>query len=562
MMKNGITNEDMAAREINNEDSESMLDDSLTNTGNIEEYEYVEDDHLCYYKIIKLLGTGSSSKVVLGVNTLNNEHVAIKIVKRKDKKKFIKSDIRIFREIIMSSLINHPYIVRLKDFMFSRSNYFLIFEYINGRQLYDVIVDEGYVNEKDARRYFRQILSAVDYIHKNSIVHRDMKIENILLDENDNIKIIDFGLSNFYDNKMLLNTFCGSLYFAAPELLRGNRYCGPEIDVWSLGVILYVLLNGSVPFDDKDVAHLQDKIKEGRFQFSNSISDNSKDLIMNMLQPDSLNRFSLQQVIESKWTNIGYDIPINNYLVKRYPLQSINKEHLKHLSLVSKFQFKNLEREVLRYYSICMDKESLEHDYWTKRPVISMYYMLTEIFEDDNSDDSITDLLMELEEDNLTNEISFSCDDSTYLEDLHKFVNYVISKEKRSPCSKFYNKTVFKNSVVTEHKLMTHPIIKNTYIRGMFRGIKIKHVGTHNALKKIIIDLLNMHRLSYKITEKYFLCDVSYNTNIFVSFKISMYYNVILSEYYINVTHVSGEKEEFSNIYDSLYNSLKEQNVL
>jgi len=552
---------------MKNEDTSFFLNDSIyeesPDTGGLEDCEYVEDDHLCYFKILKLLGTGSSSKVVLGVNTLNNEHVAIKIIKRKHEQEFKKHDFRIFREVIMSSMINHPYVVRLKNFMFSTSYYFLIFEYINGKQLYDVIVDEGYLDEKVARRYFRQILSAIDYIHKNSIVHRDLKIENILLDENDNIKIIDFGLSNFYDSKMLLNTFCGSLYFAAPELLQGKRYCGPEIDVWSLGVILFVLLNGSVPFDDKDVGHLQDKIKDGKFKFEINISENAKKLIKNMLQSDPLQRINLQQIIDNKWINDGFDIPIHNYLLERYPLKNINKSHLKALASISKFQFKNLEREILKYHNICINEENLtELNYWIKRPVICLYYMLLEIFEDDSSNESLTDLLLELEEENISNEISFSDEKDKFLYKLHKFVNYVILKDVGSPCSKFYKKTVFKNANIVEQKAGTYPLIKNTYIQGFFKGIKIRNIGTKNALKKIILDILNENNFKFKTNKKYYMCDVQYNTNSYVSFKISMYFNVILSEFYINITYIDGKKEEYNNIYSLIYNSLKEQRVL
>ncbi|WUR04795.1 serine/threonine-protein kinase [Vairimorpha necatrix] len=552
---------------MNNENSSLSFEDSLydeiLSNGEIDDNEYVENEHLAYYKILKLLGTGSSSKVVLTVNTINNEQVAIKIIKRKSSHEFKKSDSRIFREIVMSTLINHPYIVRLKDFLFSKSYYFLIFEYVNGKQLYDLIVDEGFLQEKVARRYFRQIVSAISYIHNNSIVHRDLKIENILLDENDNIKIIDFGLSNFYDNKMLLNTFCGSLYFAAPELLKGNRYCGPEIDIWSLGVILFVLLNGSVPFDDKEVTQLQDKIKAGNFQFTNGISEDSKDLVIKMLQPNPLSRIHLPQVLEHRWINIGYDIPINNYLLKRYPLKDISRGHIEALSSVMNFQFRNLKREILKYYNICVNEEdSLKHDYWIKRPVICMYYMMLEIFEDDRRDESISDFLLEIEEENLTNNISFSDDTKIFLYKLNRFVSYVISKEKLSPCSKFYKKTVFDNFDLIDQNSGSFPIIKNTYIRGFFRGIRIKNIGTKNALKKILIDLFNSNNFKYKIDKKYFICDIEYSSKSCVSFKISMYYNCIVGEYYINISHINGEKSEFDNIYNTVYKSLKEQRVL
>ncbi|OQS55717.1 KIN1 [Ecytonucleospora hepatopenaei] len=190
--------------------------------------DFVENQKLGKYTLLKTLGKGSSAKVVKAVDTETNGTVAIKIVERTPKNL---SDSRIFREILIGSLLDHPHIVKLYDFYFNDKFFFLIFENVEGKQLYDVVLKKGALSEEDARKYFRQMVSAIDYLHRNSIVHRDLKIENILIDEFDNVKLIDFGLSNFYDTEEYLNTFCGSLYFAAPELLMGNRYVGPEVDV-------------------------------------------------------------------------------------------------------------------------------------------------------------------------------------------------------------------------------------------------------------------------------------------------------------------------------------------
>lgn len=544
----------------------SLMNDSIGeyyNTGEVDNNEYKEDNYLCFYKIVRLLGTGSSSKVVLGVNTINNEQVAIKIIKRKKNHIFDKSDYRIFREVLITTLINHPYIVRLKDFMFNDQNYFLIFEYVAGKQLYDVIVNDGYLNESIARRYFRQILSAIDFIHRNSIVHRDLKIENILLDEFDNIKIIDFGLSNFYDNKSTLNTFCGSLYFAAPELLLGQRYSGPEIDVWSLGVILFVLLNGTVPFDDKDVEKLQEKIQLGKFSFSMNFSSSAKELILKMLHVDPKHRHTLEEILFSDWVNMEHDIPVNNYFIPQYPIDRINSSIIKNLSIILKFQFKNMEREIFRFFDVCLkDKKLLQLEYWTNRPIISLYFMMLEYFGDENCNDSLNDIRIEMEEDSLVSDIIFSDDKISYLKNLHYFVASIIQKDTRSPCSKFFKQKVFKDVSTKEPKLFNNPKIKNTYLKGIFRGIKLKNIGSHNALKKILIDIFKKNRLNVKTDEKYFICDVSYNESTFVSFKVSLYFNVILGEYYVNLTHVSGERKEFRRYYDIMYNDIKELKVL
>lgn len=138
----------------------------------------------------------------------------------------------------------------------------------------DYIISHGKLKEKQARKFARQIASAVDYCHRNSIVHRDLKIENILISKTGDIKIIDFGLSNLFspEENRKLKTFCGSLYFAAPELLQAKPYTGPEVDVWSFGVVLFVLVCGKVPFDDQYMPALHQKIKKGQVDYPSWLS--------------------------------------------------------------------------------------------------------------------------------------------------------------------------------------------------------------------------------------------------------------------------------------------------
>jgi serine/threonine protein kinase len=148
----------------------------------------------------------------------------------------------------------------------------MLFEYVNGGQMLDYIISHGRLKEKQARKFSRQIASALDYCHRNSIVHRDLKIENILISKTGDIKIIDFGLSNLFAPQSHLKTFCGSLYFAAPELLQAKAYTGPEVDVWSFGIVLYVLVCGKVPFDDQSMPALHAKIKKGLVDYPNWLS--------------------------------------------------------------------------------------------------------------------------------------------------------------------------------------------------------------------------------------------------------------------------------------------------
>ncbi|ORX91757.1 Pkinase-domain-containing protein [Basidiobolus meristosporus CBS 931.73] len=286
------------------------------------------------YQLTKTLGTGSMGKVKLGVHHVTGEKVAVKIISRaqrpnhdaqqapgnpaKDENK----EIRVIREASIMSLLVHPNIVRLKDIVVHPNHYYLFLEYISGGQLLDYIISHGKLKEKNARKFARQICSALDYCHRNSVVHRDLKIENILIASDGSIKIIDFGLSNLYSPRSHLSTFCGSLYFAAPELLSARAYTGPEVDIWSMGIVLYVLVCGKVPFDDKSMPALHAKIKRGYVEYPNWLSSECKHLLSRMLVTNPLERASMGEVIHHPWMNIGYDNPIENYVPHRQPLSS------------------------------------------------------------------------------------------------------------------------------------------------------------------------------------------------------------------------------------------------
>lgn len=186
----------------------------------------------------------------------------------------------------------------------------------------DYIISHGRLRERAARKFARQIGSALDYCHKNSIVHRDLKIENILISKSGNIKIIDFGLSNLYAPDRHLSTFCGSLYFAAPELLNAKVYTGPEVDVWSFGIVLYVLVCGKVPFDDQSMPALHAKIKRGLVEYPAWLSNECKSLLARMLVVNPADRATLTEVMNHPFMNKGYESAAESYLIHREPLRA------------------------------------------------------------------------------------------------------------------------------------------------------------------------------------------------------------------------------------------------
>ena len=201
------------------------------------------------YEILSFLGEGSFGSVKLGIDKSTNEKVAIKIL---EKKKFIekKEEYLAKREIDILKNINHLNVIKTKKIFDDSENIYIIMEYCEKGELYDHIIEEICLNEKEAAYYFYQLINGLEYIHKNGIVHRDLKSENLLINKNNILKIIDFGLSNYYDSQKLLSTLCGSLSYAAPEMIKGKEYDGIMADIWSTGIILYAMLCGCLPFDD------------------------------------------------------------------------------------------------------------------------------------------------------------------------------------------------------------------------------------------------------------------------------------------------------------------------
>ncbi|KAJ3273197.1 hypothetical protein HDV01_004699 [Terramyces sp. JEL0728] len=209
-------------------------------------------------------------------------------------------------------LLHHPNVIKLYEVIETKSTVFLVMEYASGGELYDYLVVHGKMKEKEARAKFRQILSAVSYCHKKRVIHRDLKAENLLLDANLDIKIADFGFSNYYDPDSKLDTFCGSPPYAAPELFQGRRYTGPEVDVWSLGVILYVLTTGCLPFDGKNLQEMRESVCRGKYRIPFFLSDNCEKLLKKFLVRDPVKRANLDILLDDGWINEGYpDSPIS-----------------------------------------------------------------------------------------------------------------------------------------------------------------------------------------------------------------------------------------------------------
>ncbi|XP_071875836.1 nuak family kinase 1 isoform X2 [Bombus fervidus] len=257
------------------------------------------------FDIIKKLGQGTYGKVQLGINKETGQEVAIKTIK-KCKIETEADLIRIRREIQIMSSVQHPNIIHIYEVFENREKMVLVMEYAAGGELYDYLSERKVLTEHEARRIFRQIATAVFYCHKHKICHRDLKLENILLDQVGNAKIADFGLSNVFDEQRLLNTFCGSPLYASPEIVKGTPYHGPEVDCWSLGVLLYTLVYGAMPFDGSNFKRLVKQISQSDY-FEPKKPSPASPLIKDMLTVCPARRADIERICTHWWVNEGYE---------------------------------------------------------------------------------------------------------------------------------------------------------------------------------------------------------------------------------------------------------------
>ncbi|XP_053728637.1 MAP/microtubule affinity-regulating kinase 4 isoform X4 [Synchiropus splendidus] len=264
-----------------------------------------EQPHIGNYRLLKTIGKGNFAKVKLARHILTGREVAIKII---DKTQLNPTSLqKLFREVRIMKTLNHPNIVQLFEVIETEKTLYLIMEYASGGEVFDYLVAHGRMKEKEARAKFRQIVSAVHYCHQKNIVHRDLKAENLLLDANSNIKIADFGFSNEFTAGSKLDTFCGSPPYAAPELFQGKKYDGPEVDIWSLGVILYTLVSGSLPFDGQNLKELRERVLRGKYRVPFYMSTDCEGILRRFLVLNPTKRCSLEQIMKDKWLNISYE---------------------------------------------------------------------------------------------------------------------------------------------------------------------------------------------------------------------------------------------------------------
>uniref|UniRef100_A0A8D3DMM2 Serine/threonine-protein kinase BRSK2-like n=1 Tax=Scophthalmus maximus TaxID=52904 RepID=A0A8D3DMM2_SCOMX len=245
------------------------------------------------YRLEKTLGKGQTGLVKLGIHCVTCQKVAVKIVNREKLSESVL--MKVEREIAILKLIEHPHVLKLHDVYENKKYLYLVLEHVSGGELFDYLVKKGRLTPKEARKFFRQIISALDFCHSHSICHRDLKPENLLLDEKNNIRIADFGMASLQVGESLLETSCGSPHYACPEVIRGEKYDGRKADAWSCGVILFALLVGALPFDDDNLRNLLEKVKLGVFHMPHFIPPDCQNLLRGMIEVDAGKRMTVRR---------------------------------------------------------------------------------------------------------------------------------------------------------------------------------------------------------------------------------------------------------------------------
>ncbi|KAK5832770.1 hypothetical protein E1A91_A05G299200v1 [Gossypium mustelinum] len=260
------------------------------------------------YEFGRLLGQGNFAKVYYARNIKTSQSVAVKVI---DKEKVLKVGMmdQTKREISVMSLVKHPNILELYEVMASKNKIYFVMEYAKGGELFKK-VSKGKLREDMARKYFQQLISAVDFCHSRGVYHRDLKPENLLLDENGILKVSDFGLSALAESKHqdgLLHTSCGTPAYVAPELINRKGYDGAKADIWSCGVILYVMLAGYLPFHDSNLIAIYRKISKAEYKFPNWFSPEVTKLLSRILNPNPKARISIAKLMTNPWFRKGFN---------------------------------------------------------------------------------------------------------------------------------------------------------------------------------------------------------------------------------------------------------------
>ena len=423
------------------------------------------------YQLGQEIGSGAFGKVLLGKHITTEEKVAIKIL---DKIKLSKTpdDYQLVKqELSILKIVKHKYIVRLFEILETSRYIFIVMEYCEGGDIMNYIISKGRLSENESLKFFHQLINALFYLHSQSIAHRDVKIDNLLLDSNKDLKLIDFGLSTKYKEDELLNQPCGTIVYAAPEVLDYKDYRGMLADVWSCGIVLYGMLSGFLPFGDSDDEINKKMVLSGKIKMPNFFSEGAINLLKHMLDINPLTRFTLDDIMEHPWFNkIKYNItpgiivgvnriPVDEKIVDLCVAYNLDKDKVRNSVIKNKF---NTESAV--YYLLVQKMKKMGQDSVSdlcSRDYIK--YMLNEsndILNNDreNKKNKYEDNIDEKKEKQITkqkNKIKILSELKKYYKifnsdnNLDEYIDYEIPSESRNDNKKFINiENNFKNNII------------------------------------------------------------------------------------------------------------------
>lgn len=295
------------------------------------------------YEMGRLLGCGAFAKVYYARDARTGQSVAMKVVSKR-RVETTQLEAQIKREVSIMSRLRHPHIIRLLEVLATKSKIYFVMEFAKGGELFGKVA-KGRFSEDLSRRYFHQLISAVNYCHSRGVYHRDLKPENILLDDHWNLKISDFGLAAVKeqirpDDGGLLHTLCGTPAYVAPEILAKKGYDGAKVDIWSCGVILYVLTAGYLPFNDANVMNLYRKIYRGEFKCPRWMSSDLKKLLSRLLDTNPCTRITIDEILHDPWFRKGYkEIRLNNFKEREDQMDEGRGESLRYLNAFDLISF-------------------------------------------------------------------------------------------------------------------------------------------------------------------------------------------------------------------------------
>ena len=318
------------------------------------------------YSLGSEIGSGAFGKVILGHSLLTHDPVAIKILDKLILSQTPEDLSLVQKEISILKIVKHKYIVQLYEILEDAYSIYIIMEYCEGKDLMDNIITKGHLTEIESLKLFQQLINTLLYLHSQNITHRDIKIDNMLLDRNGDLKLVDFGLSTKYKDNELLNQPCGTVVYAAPEVLQGKEYHGMLCDIWSSGIVLFGMLSGYLPFSDTDDEINKQNVLKGVIDYPNFFSPLAKNLIQNMLEVNPFKRYTLKDVMEHQWFNlfncrlipgiiVGYNkIPFDDNIA------DLCLEFGYHFNDIKKSVLNNLFNEFSAIYYLIVRKKVIE----------------------------------------------------------------------------------------------------------------------------------------------------------------------------------------------------------